>query len=97
MPKKYTVSEAALRRLVKQMVSEEIEKQGRPKEESFIEEYPDEPWVYFGEPEQVDERKNVQGAKRQEQFQEFPGWDAPFFPEYEENDTPPFLNRQKKK
>lgn len=98
MPKKYTVSETALRRLVKQMVSEELEKQRKERPEGpFIDDFQEEPWFQFGEPEPAPEQKLTRSTRQQRFQQEFPGWIEPFQPESDQMDAPPFLNRQPKK
>ncbi|WP_028775329.1 hypothetical protein [Shimazuella kribbensis] len=94
MAKKYTVSEAALRKLVKQMVSEEVQKQWKQPNNHFIDEFHEEPWFHFGEPEPALEQKN---RAQQQISTEFPGWQEPFHPDFDELDAPPFLNRQPKK
>lgn len=95
MAKKYTVSEAALRKLVKQMVAEEVEKKWNLSEGSYIDEFQEEPWFYFGEPTPADNQKNTRS--KQQSPSELPEWRDPFYPEFDELDSPPFLNRQSKK
>jgi hypothetical protein len=96
LAKKYTISETALRRLVKQMVSDEIKNQRNHTNDSYIEEQHEDPWFYFGEPQPVENKKN-HTAKQNPLDAEFPGWNEPFHPEFDEFDAPPFLNRQQKK
>jgi hypothetical protein len=96
MTKKYTVSEAALRKLVKQMVNEEIEKQWKNPDGPFIDEFPEDPWAYFGQPEPSPEQKKALGFK-EDHPQGLHDWSGPFQPEFNEFDTPPFLNKLKKK
>ena len=95
MAKKYTVSEAALRKLVKQMVSDEVKKQWSQSDGYYIDEQQEDPWFYFGEPQPATNKKNQ--ATQQPITEEFPGWNEPFHPEFEEYDAPPFLNKQAKK
>lgn len=100
MPKKYpvSVSEESLRKLVKTMVEEELEKHFRGPSGHFIDDFPDEPWGYFGEPQPAQENNNSQAMRQQEEFQGMPpDWGGPFFPAYEESDNPPLNNKRKKK
>jgi hypothetical protein len=96
LAKKYTVSEAALRKLVKQMVSEEVEKQWNQPNGPFIDEIQEDPWFYLGEPTPAEEKKEKY-FKQQQVPTEFPGWQEPFHPDFNEFDTAPFLNKQPKK
>jgi hypothetical protein len=88
------VSEAALRKLVKQMVTEEVKKQWNQTNDSFIDEFQEEPWFYFGEAEPAVEQKN---RAQQQVPTDLPGWQDPFHPAFDELDAPPFLNKQQKK
>ncbi|MCH5583856.1 hypothetical protein MK805_02595 [Shimazuella sp. AN120528] len=95
MAKKYTVSEAALRKLVKQLVTEEVEKKWNQPNGPFIDEFQEDPWFYLGEPTPAGDQKNTRS--KQQEPSEHPEWQNPFYPEFDEIDSPPFLNRQPKK
>lgn len=95
MAKKYTVSEAALRKLVKQIVTEEVDKKWSQPDGSFIDEFQEDPWFYLGEPTPAENKKNTH-SQQQEPY-DLAEWQNPFYPEFDEFDAPPFLNRQSKK
>jgi hypothetical protein len=92
--KKYHVSEAALRKLIKQIVAEEVGKQQHQAAEPFEDEFQEEPWFSLGEPQAIKAPKSNNASQFE---QEFPGWNEQFHPEFNELDNPPFLNNRKKK
>jgi hypothetical protein len=91
--KKYHVSETALRKLIKQIVNEEIEKRHEAAN-PFVDDFQEEPWFSVGEPQAVKAPKSNQAPSFKE---EFPGWNEPYHPEFNELDNPPFLHSRKKK
>jgi hypothetical protein len=95
LAKKYTVSEAALRKLIKQMVTEEVEKKWSQPDGPFIDEFHEDPWFYLGEPTPAGDKKNT--SSKQQAPYDLSEWQNPFYPEFDELDTPPFLNKQPKK
>jgi hypothetical protein len=88
------VSEAALRKLVRQVVAEEIDKKWNQPDGPFIDEFQDDPWFYLGEPTPADNKKNAPSKQEPYELRE---WQNPFYPEYDEFDAPPFLNKPSKK